>query len=95
MENVLSIIYTILPVLHVLLIAGLITKIILMTGFRNFDLPYLVSSYFRFYDKDDNNNTTSNPKRKLYVVMNNYINYYTYFWVLICLICLLAFGNAK
>lgn len=93
MEDIVDFLYLSLPVLHILLVVGIVLKIILMIGFRNFDFPYLLSSYFRFYDKDDNN--SSNAKRKLYVTMNNYINYYTYFWVLACIICLLAFGSLK
>ncbi|MEP6512842.1 MAG: hypothetical protein ABJA79_03170 [Parafilimonas sp.] len=92
MENVLSIIRVLMPFFHGLAAFGLILKIILMLGFRNFDLPYFVLSYFRFYGRSDFQ-MAENKQRRLYVRLNNLVNYYTYVWAFLCLICLLAFGS--
>ncbi len=92
MENALSAIRLLMPFFHIITAAGLIIKIFLMLGFRNFDLPYLVASYFRFYERSDLQ-MAEGKQRRAYVKSNNIINYYTYTYIFLCLICLLAFGS--
>ena len=92
METILNALHEMLPVFHALMIAGLICKATLMLGFRSFDLPYLVGSYFRFYG-DMDKESASNQWRKRYIFINNILNYYAYFWVVLCIISLLVFGD--
>jgi len=92
MESLFAAIHVLMPVFHVLLILCLILKIILMTGFRNFDLPYLFLSYFRFYTESEKQ-MAGNTARKRYVILNNYLNIYTYVWIFLCVVNLLFFGS--
>jgi len=92
MESLFEAIHVLMPVFHVLLVLSLIVKIILMTGFRNFDLPYLFLSYFRFYS-DSEKQMSSNAWRKRYVNLNNYLNIYAYVWIFLCIVDLLFFGT--
>jgi hypothetical protein len=92
MESLLQAIHILMPAFHVLLVLSLILKIVLMTGFRSFNLPYLFLSYFRFYS-DSEKQMSHNNWRKWYVTANNYINFYAYFWVFLCIVNLLFFGT--
>jgi hypothetical protein len=92
MESVLQTIHVLMPAFHVLLALSLILKIILMVGFRSFDLPYLFLSYFRFYSESEKR-MSGNNRRRRYVTANNYINVYAYFWIFLCIINLLFFGS--
>ena len=92
MEIILSTLHGMLPIFHVIMIIGIIGKAALIIGFRNFDLPYLVGSYFRFYGDMDKLNAT-NQWRKKYIFINNLLNYYAYLWVVLCVVSLLVFGN--
>ena len=92
MENILSALRTLMPVLHVLAAFGLIIKIVLILVFKRFDLPYFVVSYFRFYERSDWQ-MAEGRQRRAYVRLNNFINYYTYVWLFLCIISLLAFGS--
>jgi hypothetical protein len=51
-----------------------------MIGFRNFDLPYFVLSYFRFYNETERQ-MGGNTSRRRYVTLNNYLNIYAYVWI--------------
>ena len=93
MESVLQAIHVLMPAFHVLLVLSLILKIVLMTGFRSFDLPYLFLSYFRFYSDSEKQMGSSNTWRKRYVTLNNYLNIYTYIWIFLCVVNLLFFGT--
>ena len=92
MESVFQAIHTLMPLFHILLILSLLLKIILMRGFRAFDVPYLFLSYFRFYT-DSEKQMSRNAWRKWYVNANSYINFYAYLWVLICVINLFFYGS--
>ena len=92
METILNALHGMLPVFHVIMFVGIICKAALMLGFRNFDLPYLVGSYFRFYGVMDKQNAT-NQWRKKYIFINNLLNYYAYFCAVLCIISLLVFGD--
>jgi len=91
-DSLLEAIHVLMPVFHALMVLSLILKIILMTGFRNFDLPYLCLSYFRFYSASEREMAT-NTWRKRYVTLNNYLNIYTYTWLFLCIVDLLFFGT--
>lgn len=88
---ILSSFYASLPVLHILVLLGLLIKIILPMGFNSLNPVYVFTSYFKFYNKEAAQ--TSNNWRRLYVRINNPINYFTYFWLFVCLMCLIAFGD--
>lgn len=92
MQDILADLFFLLPFLHISIVLLLITKIVLILGFRKFDFLYLIGSYFRFY-RPDAADDTDKKSRKLYVKLNNYINYYCYFWVAICLVCWIVFGK--
>lgn len=92
MEIVLNFIYSMMPFFHILAAILLILKVYLILNFRNFDLGYLLSSYFRFYQKRDLEIANS-KNRKKFIVINNYVNYYTYAWVFLCIIIIAAFGT--
>ena len=92
MQDILADLIFLLPLLHISIVLLLITKIVLMLGFRKFDFLYLIGSYFRFY-RSDAADETDNKSRKLYVKLNNYINYYCYGWVLVCIFCLVVLGK--
>jgi hypothetical protein len=92
MESLFEAIHVLMPVFHTLLVLSLILKIVLMTGFRSFDLPYLFLSYFRFYN-DSEKQMSSNTWRKRYVTFNNYLNIYAYVWIFLCIVNLLFFGT--
>ena len=92
MDSVFEAIHVLMPVFHVLLVLSLILKIILMTGFRNFDLPYLFLSYFRFYNESEKQMST-NSARKRYVTLNNYLNIYAYVWIFLCIVNLIFYGT--
>jgi len=90
METVFEAIHVLMPVFHVLLVLSLLLKIILMTGFRSFDLPYLFFSYFRFYNETEKQ-ISRNSWRRRYVSLNGYLNMYAYIWVFLCILDLLFF----
>ena len=92
MDSLFEAIHVLMPAFHILLVLTLILKIVLMTGFRNFDLPYLVLSYFRFYSESERQ-MGGNTWRKRYVTLNNYLNIYAYIWIFLCIINLLFFGT--
>ena len=92
MESVFQVIHALMPLFHILLVLGLIMKIVLMTGFRNFDLPYLFLSYFRFYGESEKQMSRNNW-RSWYVRANNYINFYAYLWAFLCIVNLIFFGS--
>ncbi|HYK47001.1 MAG TPA: hypothetical protein VEV83_17610 [Parafilimonas sp.] len=92
METLFEAIHVAMPVFHVLMVISLILKIVLMTGFRHFDLPYFVISYFRFYSETERQ-MGGNAARRRYVILNNYINIYTYVWIFLCIINILFFGT--
>ena len=92
METFFEAINVLMPVFHILLALSLIVKIVLMSGFRNFDLPYLVLSYFRFYNEAERN-MGGNISRRRFVTLNNYLNIYAYVWIFLCIVNLLFFGT--
>ncbi len=92
MQTLLSSIYAAMPFLDVLMLVLILVKIILILGFRNFDLVYFVASYFRFYEQSSREDAR-NRSRRWYVGLNNYINYYTYLWMLLCVITYMAYGK--
>jgi len=92
MESVFEAIHVLMPLFHTLLVLSLILKIVLMTGFRNFDLPYLFLSYFRFYNGTEKQ-MRGNSWRRRYVTLNNYLNIYAYIWIFFCIVDLLFFGT--
>ena len=92
METLFEAIHVLMPVFHILMVLSLVLKIVLMMGFRNFDLPYLFLSYFRFYN-DAEKHTGGNTARRRYVTLNNYLNVYAYVWVFLCIVNLLFFGT--
>ena len=92
METLFEAIHVAMPVFHVFMVISLILKIVLMIGFRHFDLPYFVLSYFRFYNETERQ-TGGNTARRRYVILTNYINIYTYVWIFLCIINILFFGT--
>jgi hypothetical protein len=92
MEIILNTIYSLLIPLHILNLTGLLVKILLSAGFKSLSPVYILTSYFKFYNHEDAERT-NNEWRRLYVKLNNGINYYTYAWAFVCLMCLVAFKN--
>lgn len=71
-----------LPFLHLLAFASIIAKGIIISRIKGFDVPEITFSFFKIYNTD-RINITSSRKRKNYMLMNNYINFYLYGWILL------------
>ena len=92
MQNVLDGIYSLMPFFDLLMVIFMVVKIILMLGFRSFNIGYFITSYFRFYERS-RIDEAHNRSRRWYVMLNNYINYYTYLWLFLCVLSYMAYGK--
>ncbi len=85
MDRYIIFIHDILPVLNIMAGLAIIIKIILVFRIRDFNVPNVLASFFKIYDGSERS-TTTNPKRILFMNINNIINYYLYLWVIIVLL---------
>lgn len=93
MDQIFESLHAMMPVMYVLTALAIIAKIVLVIANKGVNVLAILGSFFRVYSKSQRLSTT-NKKRKSYMVVNNYINYYIYIFILLFLLLLLIFqGN--
>ncbi|QEC65829.1 hypothetical protein FRZ67_00370 [Panacibacter ginsenosidivorans] len=92
MDYSLEVLHNIIIYLHILTVIAIILKIVLVFRSKGFDVPAVVSSFFRVYTKSDLY-MSNNQSRKQYMRLNNLINYYIYGWLLATIIIIVVFHS--
>ena len=92
MDRIFQILYSIVPILHIIAACALIFKAIIVFRNKGFSVPAVMTSFFRIYSSSDMR-MTSNEARQQYMKINNFINYYLYAWLFLTLVIIIVFGK--
>ena len=87
MDQVVSFIHSLMPVLYILMAVAVILKIIMVINNRGFKVPVILASFFRIY-KNREQTDTLNKKKRLYMKYSNLLNYFLHASVLLFLLML-------
>ena len=90
MNNFIEFVHAVMPVLHALAIIALLLKIIIISQYKGFEIPYFLRSFFRMYNYIDKSNT-SNEKRLRFMKINNLLNIYLYLWIFLTLVMFIIY----
>jgi hypothetical protein len=90
MDRMLQFLHGIIIYLHILAGIAIMVKTFFIFRTKGFDIPAVVTSFFRLYTKSDLI-MSHNLARRQYMKLNNWINYYIYSWMLITLIIIVVF----
>jgi hypothetical protein len=71
-----------LPFLHFIASLVIIAKTVIISRAKGFDVPEITFSFFRLYNGDQLDLTSSRKKRN-HMLVNNYLNFYLYGWMLL------------
>jgi len=92
MDYSLEVLHNIIIYLHILTVIVIILKFVIVIRNKGFDVPTVVSSFFRVYTKSDLY-MSNNQARRQYMRLNNLINYYIYGWLLATILIVVVFHS--
>jgi hypothetical protein len=92
MDQIFESLHSAMPFLYILTALAIVAKIVLVMSNKGFDVLAILGSFFRIYTKSQRISTT-NKKRRSYMVYNNYINIYIYIFILLFIVLLLIFQS--
>lgn len=92
MDFIFDVLHMAMPVLYVIAALVLLVKIVLVFYHKGADLPALIVSFFKIYNKSQRN--TASNRRKSFMRYNNLLNYYLYAVLLLFFLMLIVYqGN--